>query len=98
MYATQIQSAPAKNATGSIYPFQSPAWAPLKPHGEWNSYEITCIGRTYDIRLNGHLVNRFVDDQQRPLEGYVGLQNYPYTKAPYDRTVRHRSVRIKELP
>ena len=92
------ESAPAKNATGSIYPFQSPAWAPLKPHGEWNSYEITCIGRTYDIRLNGHLVNRFVDDQQRPLEGYVGLQNYPYTKAPYDRTVRHRNVRIKELP
>ena len=92
------ENAPAKNATGSIYPFQSPAWAPLKPHGEWNAYEITCIGRTYDVRLNGHLVNRFVDDQQRPLEGYVGLQNYPYTKAPYDRTVRHRNVRIKELP
>src|SRR5207244_7087123 len=66
--------------------------------GEWNAYEITVMASTYDVRLNGHLVNRFIDDQQRPLEGYVGLQNYPYTKAPYDRPVRHRNVRIKELP
>lgn len=89
---------PAKDATGSIYPFQSPTWLPLKPPGEWNGYEIACVGRVYDVRLNGHLVNRFVDDQQRPLEGYVGLQNYPFTRPPYDRTVRHRNVRIKELP
>jgi hypothetical protein len=88
----------SKHGTGSIYPFQGPTWLPVKPPGEWNAYEITVIGRTYDIRLNGHLVNRFIDDQQRPLEGYVGLQNYPYTKAPYDRPVRHRNVRIKELP
>ncbi len=90
-------AAASKHGTGALYPFQGPTWLPVKQPGEWNAYEITVIGRTYDIRLNGHLVNRFVDDQQRPLEGYVGLQNYPYDKAPYDRPVHHRNVRIKEL-
>jgi hypothetical protein len=52
-----------KHGTGSIYPFQGATWLPVKPEGEWNAYEITCVGRTYDIRLNGHLVNRFVDNQ-----------------------------------
>lgn len=92
------ESGPVKNGTGSIYPFQSPTWVPVKPNGEWNAYEITCVGKTYDVRLNGHLVNRYIDDQQRPLEGHVGLQNYPGTKAPYTKTVLHRNVRIKELP
>lgn len=88
----------SKHGTGAVYPFQGPTWLPVKPPGEWNAYEITCVGRTYDFRLNGHLVNRYVDDQDRPLEGYVGLQNYPYDQGAYDKPVRHRNVRIKEIP
>jgi hypothetical protein len=88
----------SKHGTGAVYPFQGPTWLPVKPPGEWNAYEITCLGRTYDFRLNGHLVNRFVDDQSRPLEGYVGLQNHPYDRGNYDRPVRHRNLRIRELP
>lgn len=84
---------PGNEPTVSVFSYPGFTWRPLKPPGEWNAYEIVCVGRTTDIRLNGHLVNRFVADQNRPLEGYVGLQN-----PPSDRPVRHRNVRIKELP
>ncbi len=65
----------------------------MKPFGEWNRYELTCAGLNYSVRLNDRLVNTWTDDQKRPLTGYIGLQNYPYPQA-----VRHRNVRIKELP
>ena len=79
--------------TGAIYPFHGPVEVPVKPFGEWNRYELTCVGLNYSVRLNGRLVNTWTDDQQRPLAGHIGLQNYPYPQA-----VRHRNVRIKELP
>jgi len=86
------ENAAAKGSTASIYPFQGPTFLPLKPEGEWNAYEIRCIGRTYEVTLNGRLVNRFVDATGRPLRGHIGLQNYPHEK-----TVQHRRVRIKSL-
>ncbi len=76
----------AKDGTGSFYPFHGPATLPLKAVGEWNSYELTCIGPNYALRINGQLVNTWTDDKGRPLSGYVGLQNF-----------QHRNVRIKEL-
>lgn len=87
------EDVPAKGSTGSIYPFQGPTYLPLKPEGEWNSYQIRCVGRTYEVSLNGKLVNRYIDTAGRPLSGHVGLQNYPYQK-----TVHHRNLRIRELP
>ncbi|MEW6158176.1 MAG: DUF1080 domain-containing protein [Verrucomicrobiota bacterium] len=86
------QPAQGKEATGSFYPFHSPVQVAVKPWGEWNSYELTCIGPNYSLRINGQLVNTWTDDQKRPLAGYIGLQNYPYKQA-----VRHRNLRIKEL-
>jgi hypothetical protein len=83
---------PPAPAKASVFSFPGFTWRPLKPPGEWNSVEIACVGRTTDVRLNGHLVNRVVDEQ-RPLEGHVGLLNLPS-----DRTVRYRNLRIKELP
>jgi hypothetical protein len=83
----------ATDATGSIYPFHAPAEVPVKPYGEWNSYEITCLDHNYSFRLNGKLVNTWTDPKQRSAAGYVGLQNYNDGK-----TVRHRNFRIKELP
>ena len=86
------QAARPKDGTGAFYPFHGPVEVPVKPWGEWNSYELTCIGPNYSLRLNGRLVNTWTDDQKRPLSGYIGLQNYPYKQA-----VRHRNLRIKEL-
>ncbi|HVY71037.1 MAG TPA: DUF1080 domain-containing protein [Verrucomicrobiae bacterium] len=87
--------APAKitDTTGSIYPFHPPVAVPMKPYGEWNQYEIICQDHNYSFRLNGRLVNTWTDPTRRSLSGYIGLQNYNDGK-----TVRHRNVRIKDLP
>lgn len=79
--------------TGSIYPFQAPVAAPVKPYGQWNQYELTCVGHNYSVRINGQLVNTWTDRKQRSAAGYVGLQNYNDGKV-----VRHRNLRIKDLP
>ncbi|MBI3413861.1 MAG: DUF1080 domain-containing protein [Verrucomicrobia bacterium] len=81
-----------KDGTGAFYPFHGPVAVPVKKYGEWNNYELICIGPNYSLRINGQLVNTWTDDQKRPLAGYIGLQNYPYKQA-----VRHRNVRVKEL-
>ncbi len=79
--------------TGSIYPFCASRKANTKPLGEWNRYEIVCIGHFYSVRINGDEVLHWTDPNQRALQGYVGLQNYNDGK-----TVRHRNFRIKPLP
>jgi hypothetical protein len=81
-----------KDRTGSFYPFHGPVGVPVNPWGEWNNYELICIGPNYSLRINGQLVNAWTDNQKRPLAGYLGLQNYPYKQA-----VRHRNLRVKEL-
>ena len=79
--------------TGSFYPFHGPAsLASLRPPGEWNAYELTCIGPNYALRINGRLVNTWTDPGDRPLSGHVGLQNYDYPDA-----VEHRRMRIRRL-
>lgn len=87
---------PAKHeeATGSFYPFHPPTLtAPVKPVGQWNSYELLCIGPNYSLRINNTLVNTWTDPGDRPLSGHIGLQNYNYP----DR-VEHRNLRIRPLP
>jgi hypothetical protein len=79
--------------TGSIYPFKASDKANTKPIGQWNEYEITCIDQDYSVRMNGELIMTWVDPKSRTSSGYIGLQNYNDGK-----TVRHRNLRIKELP
>jgi len=79
--------------TGSIYPFQASTKANTKPPGQWNEYEIICADQKYSVSINGELVTRWTDPKQRTRAGFIGLQNYDDGK-----TVRHRNLRIKELP
>src|SRR5262249_2187817 len=79
--------------TGSIYPFQASTNANTRSVGQWNEYEITCLGQRYSVRMNGALILTWTDPKQRTAFGYIGLQNYNDGK-----TVRHRNLRIKELP
>jgi hypothetical protein len=79
--------------TGSIYPFQAASRANTKPLGQWNEYEILCQGQTYTVRMNGEEIMTWTDPKQRTGSGYIGLQNYNDGK-----TVRHRNVRIIDLP
>lgn len=89
------ESAPKEgpaHGTGAFYPFNGPVKLPLKKLNEWNTYELTCIGKNYALRINGELVNTWTDDRERPLQGYIGLQNYPY-----EHLVQHRNLRVKPL-
>jgi hypothetical protein len=79
--------------TGSIYPFAASSKANTQPPGHWNRYELTCRDQQYLVRINGELVLNWTDPSQRTRSGYIGLQNYNDGK-----TVRHRHMRIKELP
>lgn len=79
--------------TGSVYPFQASTKANTKPPGRWNQYEIVCVGHQYAVRINGEPITQWTDPKQRSARGYIGLQNYDDGK-----TVRHRRLRIKELP
>ena len=79
--------------TGSIYPFAASATANTRPYGEWNQYELTCIGHSYTVRINGSVVTRWTDPKERSRSGYIGLQNYDDGKI-----VRHRNLRIQDLP
>ena len=67
--------------------------ANTKPVGEWNAYELTCLGHNYSVRINGQLVTTWTDGEQRSGTGFIGLQNYND-----GMTVSHRNLRIKELP
>jgi hypothetical protein len=79
--------------TGSIYPFHASVTANTKPVGQWNDYELVCRGHNYSVRINGQMVNTWTDTTRRTLSGFIGLQNYNDNK-----TVRHRNLRVKELP
>jgi hypothetical protein len=79
--------------TGSIYPFQASARANTLPIGEWNTYEIRCVGHRYTVKINNAIVTDWVDPKERTTHGFVGLQNYDDGK-----TVRHRNLRIGTLP
>jgi hypothetical protein len=48
----------------------------VRPPGEWNTYEITCKGKTLSVWLNGAVVTTWPDC---PLpKGYVGVQSEFY--------------------
>jgi hypothetical protein len=79
--------------TGSIYNADRENHRNAKPLGEWNDYEITVVGQKYTVCLNGKVVNEYVSDKGRGLEGFIGVQNHdPGSK------VSFRNVRVKELP
>jgi hypothetical protein len=79
--------------TGSIYNADPADYRNAKPVGEWNDYEITVSGQRYTVCLNGKVVNDYVSDKGRGLEGLVGVQNHDPTSH-----VSFRDIRVKELP
>jgi len=75
-----------------------------KPHGEWNTFEVTLIDRRITIVLNGtKIIDTDVPDTF-PAEGQVMLQHH----GKYDKktgkwgggtsTVQFRNIYIRELP
>ncbi len=88
--------------TGGIY-YQAPAKrGATKPIGEWNQYEITCLGPHVKIVLNGTVINDVMVDTfkegqggypalaDRPEIGYIGMQSH-------DSRVDFRNIQLKNL-
>lgn len=60
----------------------------VKPAGEWNAYDIRCVGSTCTLAVNGKVVNTL---QLSVEKGYVGLE-----AEGYQITFRH--LRLEQLP
>jgi peptidylprolyl isomerase len=96
--------------TGGIY-YQAPAKQGVaKPPGEWNSYEITCLGPHVKVVLNGQVVNDVMVDEfkkgagghkalaERPQVGYVGLQSHASgAEGGKYEPIDFRNIEIKDL-
>jgi hypothetical protein len=89
--------------TGAIYEFAGATSIPVKPLGEWNSYEITVQGQHYTVKLNGVTVTDFNfvpgSDPAHPDRGlpstagnprFIGLQTHT-------GRVAYRNIQIKPL-
>jgi hypothetical protein len=98
----QYKSLKEAQYTGGIY-YQAPAkHGVAKPPGEWNLYEITCLGPHVTIVLNGTVVNDVMVDTfkegqgghmalaDRPEIGHVGMQSH-------GSRVDFRNIEIKNL-
>ena len=59
-----------------------------KPPGEWNTYEITCKGKTISVWINGAVTTTWNDCPF--LEGHVGMQAEHYY-------IEFRNMKFKEL-
>lgn len=68
-----------------------------KAPGEWNRMIITCRGNRIEVELNGEKIIDIMQDEtpiaDRPLEGYIGLQDHGHP-----HRLEFRNIRIKELP
>lgn len=90
-HEVQIKEGVGEKTTGAIYDFKGPDAQNSKPPGQWNDYEIKVVGQTYTVKVNGKQVNEFTS-KDRPLEGYIGLQNHDPKSI-----VRYRDIRIQPL-
>lgn len=60
----------------------------VKPVGEWNTYEVTCQGRTVTVWVNGAVTNRWTDCQVP--RGFLGLEGEGHR-------IEFRNLKLKEL-
>ena len=88
--------------TGGIY-YQAPAKrGAAKPPGEWNVYEITCLGPHVTVMLNGKVINdAMVDTFKAGLGGYMPLADRPEIghvgMQSHGSRVDFRNIEIKNL-
>jgi hypothetical protein len=81
---------PKKSSTGALYDVVAATKNMSKPAGEWNKVRITCQGRRIQINLNGEDIIDYQTD--RPVRGYIGLQNHDH-----HAVVKFRQIRMTEL-
>ncbi len=85
---------PGDRSTGSIYGYLKPSKKMTKPVGEWNTYDITFIGRWVTIVFNGETI---IDRQEIP--GLTGgaLDSNEGEPGPIMLQGDHRAVEYRNL-
>ena len=85
---------PSDRSTGSIYGYLKPSMKMTKPVGEWNTYNITFIGRWVTIVFNGETI---IDRQEIP--GLTGgaLDSNEGEPGPIMLQGDHRAVEYRNL-
>jgi 3-keto-disaccharide hydrolase/GMC oxidoreductase len=78
--------------TGAVYTLAPAARLASRPVGQWNTYEITCVGPSITVKLNGEVVSQLTHDTGRPAKGHIGLQNHH----PGSR-VQFRNIRFQQI-
>ena len=67
-----------------------------RPPNQWNRMVVTCIGNHLQVDLNGEQITDIQLNEgamkDRPLEGYIGLQDHGQP-----HNLRFRSIRIREI-
>jgi hypothetical protein len=98
-----------RHRTGAIYDIPIGTGAgeqvyqrgPALQPGTWHNYEITVMGDTYTVRLDGQQTSQFTNrdplrgraPSQDPASGYIGLQSHPFLNGHVD----FRNIRIRDL-
>ncbi len=80
---------PTKNGCGAIYDIATPMFNMSRPHGDWNSYDISVVGKTVKVTMNGWKIidtdlgkmtsplGKFpIAYNDLPLEGNLALQDH----------------------
>jgi hypothetical protein len=86
---------PSDRSTGSLYRYLAPSENPARAAGEWNELEVECRGPRIRVTLNGRVVQDMDQSRhealaQKPLRGFVSLQNHGSPAA-------FRAVELREL-
>ena len=81
---------------GGIIRTAGPAKNMSQPPGQWNRMVVTCVGSHLQVELNGEqIIDVQLDEgpmKDRPLEGFIGLQDHGEPN-----NLRFRNLRIREL-
>ncbi len=83
--------------TGGVYGFLAPKPEPPRQPGVWQTYDITLVGRTVTVVLNGQTI---IDRQEIPgitggaLDSHEGLPGPIYLQGSEDGHVTYRNITI----
>ena len=94
--------------TGGLYAAQAPAKSALNPIGQWNTYEVRCVGPRMHCALNGTILwdvdTRTLDVKQgapfaeRAARGFIGMQRHGAAgETDSDVGVAFRNLFVRDL-